>query len=56
MSYWDVLLELVPQVLAAIRKIRAQGGHGSFEFDLDVKDKATGVDIIAGQEIAVVTF
>lgn len=50
-SVWDLLINLVPQVLAAVAKIRAAGGHGHFAFDLAVVDKATGQDIIPDAEV-----
>jgi len=51
-----VLLRLVPQVLALEAALKAKGGHGTYELDLDVKDTSTGQDIIAGVEVATITF
>jgi len=56
MGIWDLLFTLVPQVMAAYAAIKAKGGHGTYEFDLDVKDTSSGMDIIAGVEIAQVTL
>lgn len=56
MNRWELLLALVSQVFAAYKAIEAKGGHGTYEFDLDVRDKATGTDIIAGVEVAEITL
>lgn len=55
-KFWEVLFKLLPQVMATAAAVESRGGHGSFEIDLTVKDKATGQDIIENSEVAEVTF
>jgi len=50
-NVWDLLFNLIPQVLAAVAAIKAKGGHGDFGFDLAVIDKATGQDIIPDVQV-----
>lgn len=56
MTWWDIVMKVVPQFFAAWSEIKARGGHGTYEFDLDVRDKATGTDVIAGVEVFEVTL
>lgn len=53
---WTMFWKLLPQLAAAEAVLQAKGGHGTFVLDLNVLDKATGLDVIPAVEVAEITL
>ncbi len=56
MNVWDLFFELIPQLLAAFRVLKSRPAGGVYELDLDVRDKATGQDVIPEIPVAQITL